>query len=946
MKLKTIYLGGHDPFEGDIELMLQGLSEGAQVTRVTIKLEPAMPEGGKLFEEIIDVLSPDIPGDWGATKINSLGSSSDPSSSCDIDFHSRRTLCAVRGRGGVTNLQVDLGGVYIGVVKDGTFFDPENSSCNVNLSDEGIWQKLPGLTVCKLKLYKKEGTPDIDIKAVKIRSTPSNVSVRLAGMPALWTIPGELATARTSLDFAPVLNAFLAGAKAECGVYCLPFIIHSDTIARLNVTICIDYHICLPVLPSFIPEIKLHYGYSGLPDVDKGLMTVNLPRGAKPVEGTIATLSGTFDAGRVAFSSVADPGETDWIDISHDQSLAQPFVLRSEVRGTGIDLHLKAEDGPASLNLAVQEDVDGKPSGKVLAGTDIELEGLSSEESTWLYAKLPAVFRFLKDKRYWLVLQSPAGTAAWQAKLVNSQDEALQSSVDGGFSWRRAKASASEKSLAAVFRVRESPLRFKMPVELQIGEGQNLVRAKFGQFSPLGRVEFEASFAGELKRCLDNMGCSSSCTAGELLVNGSFEEPACGVARNSDIADRIILGIDCCKENGFPAKSGGKMEAVSQASGLFELSIDDIRSEMFENFSSLDKIVSSINQAMGESILSRQGSSIKFHSKEGMTGDVRLYRKCSQVPNGWQTVGHVLRWDHDDSPIAVLIEPLSLLGDSDIASSDLEPATLFQRVEVTEGCTYALSFFYWTAKCILDSIAPSHVVDAVSGSMEEIAAPFYVDLVPPSWEIRWLDCEDQIVDNVTGEIYAPSLSPITFGYMSSYQRILVAPGGSTRAEVRFIQPEPGVLMVREVSFIHNTDLSINATSDTIISQSTGIIGKDRFILSCKVGSSNAAGSAASQESKECARLELQWLAQGTAVGEPLALALGRRDFPDHIWIVTAPEEATQVTVRLVRLTETVDLSLESISFKRMETVSLPLTFVAEAPGELTVSGMKIAYDLT
>jgi hypothetical protein len=940
LNLKTTYLGGSDPFEGDIELLLQGLLEGAQVTRATVMLAPAKSEDGRLFEEIIAVPTPDNPGDWGATKINGPDS-------CEVDFHSRRTISEVLGSGGTATLQVDLGGVYIGVAEDGTFLGPEKNACQVNLSNDNAWQKLPSLTIAKLKLYQKGGTPNIDIKAVKIRSTPSNVSVRLAGMPPLWTIPGELATARASFDFAPVLNAFLAGAKAEHGVYSLPFIIHSDTIARLDVTVSIDYCIRMPVFPYYLSEIKLHYGYSGLPDIDGDLMTVNLPRGAKPVDGTLAVLNGIFEAGRVAFGDLVYAGDTYWVGISQDRSLAQPFFLDSEAKGTGIDLPLKAENGPASLHLAVQEDDDGKPSGKVLAGTDIELEEQSSEEPTWLCVKLPAAFRFLKKRRYWLVLQSLSGIASWQAKAVDSPNESLQSSIDGGFSWRRVQVSSSKKPQAALFRVREMPLKFKMPVVLQIGEEPNRERAEFDKFAPLGKVEFEAGFAGEMESYLDRRGFSSSCSARELLKNGSFEEPYCGDS------DRIILGIDCTTEDGFLPANGSNMARIFRATRFVELSIFP---DAALKLSREDEIISSINQAMGKSLLIRERNRIKLRSEEGIEGNVCLYRRCRQdEPASWQVSGHVLQLlDRDNNSIVVLMEPLSFLDVSDPAFSkgDLsydtgkESSMISQIIDVKEGCTYALSFFYWTEGCILHSRETSQTSAPAPHCIENplICGDLgYFYSKHPSWEIKWLGAGDLVIDHATGTI-SPSINKdFAVGDLQEYQRILVAPRRSTKARVRFKQPGPGVLMLREVSFVHDCELLIKGDLDPTISKTFEFNGSDRFILECKSRQRSIA-SEIFQEPNDCARLELKWLPESIGVGEPKSVNLGARDFSDHFWIVAAPSGAKHVEIRLVQLVGTTEV--EYISLRRMETVSVPLTFLAEAPGEITVSGMQIIYDLT
>jgi hypothetical protein len=939
VNLKTTYHGGSDPFEGDLELLLQALPDGALINRAIISIKPAKPEDGKLFEEIIAFPSPDISGDWGATKISGPDS-------CEVDFHSRRTISEVMGSGGIGMLQIDLGGVYIGVAEDGTFMGPDKNACQVNLANENTWQKLPSLMASKIKLYKKGANPEIDIKAVKIRSTPSNVSVRLAGMPPLWTIPGEMATGKASLDFAPVLNAFLAGAKAEYGVYRLPFIIHSDAIARLDITISIDYSICMPVFPSFLPEIKLHYGYAGLPDIDKELMRIALPRRVKPVDGTQALLNGTFETGRVAHGDLIHCGETFWIYISEDQSLAQPFSLNREAKDAAIDLSLKAENGPASLHLTVQEDDDGKPSGKILAVTEIELEEQSSGASTWLCAHLPDAFRFLKARRYWLILQSLSGTAGWQTKAVDSSDGALQLSEDGGFSWRLVQMSGSRNLQVALFRVREIPLKFKMPVVLQIGVEPNHEIAKFDRFDPLGKAEFEAGFARELKSYLDHRGFSSPCPERELLKNGGFDEPDCVDS------DKIVFGIECMKDEGFLPAEGSKLPRIFKSNGFAAISIDQGTADI----SGLDNIISFVNRKTKKVLLFRERNCIKLHSEAGIAGYVYPFHRCKQdEPASWQVSGNVsMLKDNDNKPLAVLSEPLSLLSDSDsagckgdlISDSSHETSMISQIVEITEGCTYSLSFFYWAAKIILQSRGTSQANAPALASIDDFLIGEkleYFSLINPSWEIIWLDAAGQVINQVIETIIPSENRYFATGYMQEYNRILVAPWGSSKAEIRFKQPRPGVLMLRDISFIHNTELLIMGNLNPTVSKRFDFNEGDCLILECKARQKSITKENF-QEPEECATLKIKWLPQGLSTSETPSLILGRRDFPDHIWILNAPSNSKQMEVRLVQpggVTE-----VESISLRRIEKVPVPLAFLSEAPGEMTVSGMRIIYDLT
>jgi hypothetical protein len=93
-----------------------------------------------------------------------------------------------------------------------------------------------------------------------------------------------------------------------------------------------------------------------------------------------------------------------------------------------------------------------------------------------------------------------------------------------------------------------------------------------------------------------------------------------------------------------------------------------------------------------------------------------------------------------------------------------------------------------------------------------------------------------------------------------------------------------------------------------------------------------------------ARLELRWLDDGP-LGDPVILPLDGRDFPSHAWAGVAPVGATRAEVRLVQPRSQGNLLVESVSLERADLVSVPLIFLGEAPGELTVSDLRVTYDL-
>ena len=96
--------------------------------------------------------------------------------------------------------------------------------------------------------------------------------------------------------------------------------------------------------------------------------------------------------------------------------------------------------------------------------------------------------------------------------------------------------------------------------------------------------------------------------------------------------------------------------------------------------------------------------------------------------------------------------------------------------------------------------------------------------------------------------------------------------------------------------------------------------------------------------QERARLELYWLANGRQLGEPTILPLDGRGFATHAWAGISPDGATEAKIRLIQPQGKGNLVVQSVSLSRSDLLSVPLTFLAEAPGELTVSDLRVAYE--
>lgn len=651
MKLHDYYWGSDDPFEGDRMLWLRSLPAEAQVTKATITLTPEVPTDGKLFKETFvfttDVGSGELPADdWGITKVPEQ-----PGLFVEVDFHARRTLAAVMGSQGSNignvpgtethgaSLQVDMGGSYVGIANDGTFMAPDKTPWVVTLSS--VVTPLPGLTVNKFRLSAVPQDPTnpvnatLDVREVTIRPIPTNVSVRLGQMAPFWTRLGELAIGETSPGFADVLNAFLAEAQIENGFYAIPFVVHSDTIARLDVTLNIDYVIEQPVLPPHLPEVTIPYNFSTVPGVDEALTTVSLPREAIPVSGrTGAQVRGEFESTRVASGPIGEEPTTFPVLVSPKCALAQPLESGIEIAVTGIDLPLaNTQPGLAGLHVAIQSDADGKPSGEILTSADVRVEKPLPDQSAWGSATLPSEFRVLPGVRYWLVLQSQVGQAYWNATSGTANEPALQCSRDGGLSWRMATAPGAPAPLAALFRLRDTPDRFTVPVQLQIGKGAHAVRRRLDEFAPLGRFEFSFDFAEKLEEYLAGPSVASPCGTGELLTNGNFDQPP------HDDATRRLFGFSSKKDEGSLPQPATFVGTIDLSDGIelsysskIKLGIDDgdakeivLCEDQAATQKTLVEIVKIINGALALNVASHDGKNLILTSPStGSASQIRF----------------------------------------------------------------------------------------------------------------------------------------------------------------------------------------------------------------------------------------------------------------------------------------------------------------------------------
>lgn len=513
MNLFDQYDGSADPFEGDQTIVWRSLPSNAKVTKATLHVTPVAAPGGTLFEEAITFTHGQ--GDLGTTENTGTNFA-------EVDFHKRRTLARVEGPGTVgANLQVDVGGLYIDINDRGAIRVPNDNLFTVPSSGD-----LPGFTVSKFKLT----ATNVSISKVLIRSLPTNLTARLGTLAPIWTHSGDLSTADTSADFSAVLATYQAKAKVENGFYVVPLVVHSDTVARLQVELSVEFVLLADLQPPGIKEVVVPFDFNTLPKTESNVLSVSLPRGAQVLPGkTTVSAVGAFNGSRIVHGVPAGTAPPPFaVIVSPVESQGQIiFPSSPPVAATAVDVLLEPLTLSAVLTADLRRDLDGKPDGVSLLSKPVEFQVHSTvqRQPIWTNVPLPAEFHF-ENEPYWLVLTSLEGEVLWSTQPASAGLIGVQHTLDGGLSWHYAGALHTSGPLDASFRLRNTPAIFQIPLHLNVGEGNNSTQVSLDRFQALGRVDFTLDtpdLADAMNQYLST-SVPPACPQGEHLLNGDFEQ--------------------------------------------------------------------------------------------------------------------------------------------------------------------------------------------------------------------------------------------------------------------------------------------------------------------------------------------------------------------------------------------------------------------------------------
>ncbi|HEY0403905.1 MAG TPA: hypothetical protein VGD09_17950, partial [Blastococcus sp.] len=241
-------------------------------------------------------------------------------------------------------------------------------------------------------------------------------------------------------------------------------------------------------------------------------------------------------------------------------------------------------------------------------------------------------------------------------------------------------------------------------------------------------------------------------------------------------------------------------------------------------------------------------------------------------------------------------------------------------------------------------------------------------------ELHWLgsDCSTARTDTVPLAAVQPRLSRADSATpnLVAHRLLSDAPSGAAQAELRFQAPAGVAAAVDRVS-LHATSavlpkgalaldgtlldgwqvtppaapgfaaaaageellLRNGAAVEVTVTQHADVSASTTYQLTVDAGTTSGSSS-----------VELEWTSGGRAVGRPVSVPLTVGASRPLLTSVVAPAGVDGGEVRVV-LPPGAELRVRRVSLDEIAAARVPVTFVAESPGELTLTGWQVAYDV-
>lgn len=884
MKMKETFDLNNSPFQGDRTVLLSRIPAGARIQRATAIVTPTAADAPIPFAETIKFTGP--VGKFDGADISSVTKTVVSQQWVEVDFHGRQTLSQVKGpQLGQASLQVDFGGAFVEVNTNGGLRAPGDLpfvlSNSLNPPTNDLFA-LPGLAVSKLKLTRALTPPaTADVTEMTIRSVPTNVSMRFGETPVFWTRVGELAQTETTPDFTASLQGFLADAKIENGFYVVPLVLHSDTFARLKVELKVEFLVEQSALPVGLNEVTLPYDFDGLPKNTPELLTITAPAGSRIVpQGSRARVVGSFADTRIVYN----PIET-----------VSPEGFVSTVKPAG-KVTISPEDSFAQpISLAAD-----------IAATAIDL-----------FLEIKQTVRLQLDLRE--DLDGKPGETSLLPKAVEVE-------LAGPVGLEQSKGEQDRQRWISV----------PLPIEFQFKAADKQKRYWLTLQSLEGEADWSVATALPASPTIETLSlqrlslraADAALAWREATVSG-VANPLAAFFRLRHLPKRFTMPVALQVGTGDSPVRADLSRYQDQGRVDFSLDFEQVEQARQKFLSNAAPMCAEIEYLANVDF----EKWFEVKDKDGHSTEEFL-------PSDWTLTSGMVFPKSKERDAAFLV--------GFTKNDDLIPAALSQTAPIVGSCVYDFCF---------QAVATNEGTVAEIFWFGEACGLLRTDTVAIKAVNNAALFSSSGHKNFTG--MTQYLSPI------NHCARLTAPPTAIQAEVRFSTPAGTALLLDRASLKGTTESIANEDLQQVIDgelvgwtktpgltvnglklSNTGRNAED-LAQTVKVKGDHSfrlefEGNV--EKSDQLPSLEIEWMkANDSAIGTTVKVELRSDSSGTAIAQGQSPKEATQAEIRFV-LPPGSTLTVKKVSLRFPVMVSVPITFVAQAPGELAINDLQISFE--